>query len=189
MAGNAYRGVGLPDCIASGEAAAEAAGIALVADRPARLLATIRSRCRPLVLGMPPREEALAWLTAQGIANASVALALAGGAPLLALELADGAEEPLRKKVIGELVRPGGAHALAFATGFDRPQVERTLFWMQTWVHDLVRVKTAGQARHHVDNAAALVAKARRASLEGLLWRALIVWAIVFLLAAALLSA
>ena len=143
--------------------------IVLVADHPARLLATIRSRCRPLVLSMPPREEALAWLAAQGVGNPAVALAVAGGAPLLALELADAAEEPLRKKVIAELSRPGGAHALAFATGFDRPQVERTLFWMQTWVHDLVRVKTAGLARHHVDNAAALAAKAKRASLEGLL--------------------
>jgi DNA polymerase III subunit delta' len=143
--------------------------ILLVADRPARLLATIRSRCRPLVLAMPPREEALAWLAAQGTENAEVFLALAGGAPLLALELADAAEEPLRKKVIGELARPGGAHPLAFATGFDRPQVERMLFWMQTWVHDLVRVKTAGRARHHVDNAPALAAKAKRADLDRLL--------------------
>jgi len=38
----------------------------------------------------------------------------------------------------------------------DRPRVERSyialarfLFWMQTWVHDLVRVRIAGTPRHH----------------------------------------
>jgi DNA polymerase III subunit delta' len=143
--------------------------ILLVADRPARLLATIRSRCRPLVLPMPPHGESLAWIAAQGIANPEVALAFAGGAPLLAVELAQESEEPLRRKVVGELARPGGAQALAFATGFDRPQVERTLYWMQTWVHDLVRVMTAGRARHHLENAPVLAAKAKRASLAGLL--------------------
>ena len=143
--------------------------IVLVADRPARLLATIRSRCRPLVLPLPAREEALAWIAAQGIGNPDVALALAGGAPLLAVELAQASEEPLRRKVVLELSRPAGAHALAFATGFDRSLVDRTLYWMQTWVHDLVRLKTAGRARHHLDNPPALAAKAKRASLEGLL--------------------
>ena len=70
---------------------------------------------------------------------------------------------------LGELARPGGANALAFGTGFDRPQVDRTIYWMQTWVHDLVRVKTAGRARHHLGDAPVLAAKAKRASLEGLL--------------------
>ena len=58
---------------------------------------------------------------------------------------------------------------LAFATGFDRSNLERTLFVMQTWVNDLVRLKNGGEARHHVDSAAALKAKARRARLERLL--------------------
>src|SRR6185436_8899752 len=74
--------------------------IALVSDRPSRLLATIRSRCRQLALPMPARDAALAWLKAQGIANAETALAIAGGAPLLAVDLAQPDEEALRRKLL-----------------------------------------------------------------------------------------
>jgi DNA polymerase-3 subunit delta' len=142
--------------------------IALVSDRPARLLATIRSRCRQLALPMPPRETALAWLKAQGIANAEGALAIAGGAPLLALELAQPDEEALRRKLMSELARPGGADPVAFATSIDRAAIERTIHWLQTWVQDLVRVKVGGEARHHGEHLAALRAKAKPAELEAL---------------------
>lgn len=143
--------------------------IVLVSDRPARLLATIRSRCESVVLRAPARDAALAWLRAGGAEDPEVALALAGGAPLLAARLAQPEEREWRRKVVGELSRPDGAHALAFATGIDRALLERTIVVMQTWVHDLVRLKSAGEPRHHVDAAAALRAKARRARLERLL--------------------
>lgn len=142
--------------------------IALVSDRPARLLATIRSRCRQLVLPMPPRDIALAWLKGQGIANAESALAIAGGAPLLAVDLAQPEEEALRRKLVNELARPGGADPLAFAASIDRTAVERAIHWLQTWVHDLVRVKVGGEARHHGEHLAALRAKAKPADLEAL---------------------
>ncbi len=143
--------------------------IVLVSDRPARLLATIRSRCESVVLRAPDRADALAWLASQGAQEPEVALALAGGAPLLAAALAQPEEREWRRKVVTELARPDGARALAFATGFDRTLLERTLSVMQTWVHDLVRLKCAVEARHHVDSVPALRAKARRARLEGLL--------------------
>ncbi len=143
--------------------------IALVSDRPARLLATIRSRCESVVLRAPERESALAWLKAGGAQEPEAALALAGGAPLLAAELAQPEDREWRRRVVAELSRPDGAHVLAFAAGFDRALLERTLFVMQTWVHDLVRLKSAGEARHHVDSVAALKAKARRARLDRLL--------------------
>ena len=143
--------------------------IVLVSDRPARLLATIRSRCESVVLRAPARDAALAWLQASGAEEPEVALALAGGAPLLAARLAQPEERDWRRKVVGELSRPDGAHALAFATGIDRALLERTIIVMQTWVHDLVRLKSAGEPRHHVDAAPALRAKARRARLERLL--------------------
>lgn len=70
----------------------------LVCDAPSRTLATIRSRCQ--LRALPPGEPAaaLAWLAprlpddADADADAEALLALAGGAPLLALEhLHDGA--------------------------------------------------------------------------------------------------
>src|SRR5688572_22336339 len=57
--------------------------IAMVSDRPARLLPTLRSRCRKIALGPPPRAAALAWLRGQAVEQPEAALDAAGGAPLL----------------------------------------------------------------------------------------------------------
>ncbi|HQZ45671.1 MAG TPA: DNA polymerase III subunit delta' [Usitatibacteraceae bacterium] len=146
-----------------------ATAIVLVSDRPARLPATIRSRCESIVLRVPSREIARAWLDAAGAGEPDIALALAGGAPMLAATLARTEEREWRRRVVAELSRPEGARTLAFATGFDRAFLERTIFVMQTWVHDLVRVKSDGEPRHHVDSVPAIRAKARRAHLERLL--------------------
>jgi DNA polymerase-3 subunit delta' len=142
--------------------------IVLASDRPARLLATIRSRCRMLPLAMPAREASLAWLAANGVADAESALAAAGGAPLLAQRLAQPEEAQFRRKLLAELAKPGGADALAFAASIDRGSVERLVYWMQTWVQDLVRVRLAGKARHHAGMAAALDARQRGADLNAL---------------------
>lgn len=143
--------------------------IVLVSDRPARLLPTIRSRCQSVPLRPPPAGEAVAWLAERGVKDPELALALAGGAPLLAAALAEPEERDWRGRVVAELSRPDGAHAIAFATGFDRARLDRTLSWMQSWVHDLVRLKTAGEVRHHRDARPALAAKAKRARLDSLL--------------------
>ena len=60
----------------------------LVSHRPARLLPTIRSRCVALPVAIPPRDQALAWLSSQGAKEPDRWLAYAGGAPLLALDYA-----------------------------------------------------------------------------------------------------
>jgi DNA polymerase III subunit delta' len=144
--------------------------IVLVSAQPGRLLPTIRSRCRHLPLPTPTTAQALAWLREAGIAQAESTLAAAGGAPLLAQALAEPEEAELRRRVLQELARPSGADALAFAPAVDRARVERFLYWMQTWVQDLVRMRLAGEARHHqVEHGPALKARARTASLEALL--------------------
>ena len=58
----------------------------LLASSPARLPATIRSRCQRLELRLPPRDEALAWLRQRGHAEAlaNEALDAARGHPGLA---------------------------------------------------------------------------------------------------------
>jgi DNA polymerase III subunit delta' len=64
----------------------------LVADEPARLPATIRSRCQRIDFLVPSREVALDWLRGQGVADAPAALEAAGGNPGLARAwAADGA--------------------------------------------------------------------------------------------------
>jgi len=143
--------------------------IVLVSDRPARLLPTIRSRCRALALGKPAHEAALAWLREESVQEPEAALAAAGGAPLLARDLAQPDEAQLRRRVVAELSRPSGADLLQFASAVDREAVERFLYWMQTWVQDLLRVRMAGGLRYHAGHAEALRARAREADVERLL--------------------
>jgi DNA polymerase-3 subunit delta' len=143
--------------------------IVLVSDRPSRLLPTIVSRCRRLALRIPARSEALAWLRGQEVERPEAALDGAGGAPLLARDLAGPDEAELRRRIVAELSRPGGADALAFAGGVDRGNLERAVWWMQTWVHDLLRSRLAGSVRHHGEHAAALQARARGADVAALL--------------------
>lgn len=79
----------------------------LLASNPARLPATIRSRCQRLELRLPPRDEALAWLRAQGhdASTAHEALAAARGHPGLAdAWLRDGGLQ-LRREVADDLAR------------------------------------------------------------------------------------
>jgi DNA polymerase-3 subunit delta' len=70
-----------------------AAGVVfiLVAERPALLLPTIRSRCVALPVPVPPRDAALKWLAGEGVKGAERWLAYAGGAPLEALKYAGNA--------------------------------------------------------------------------------------------------
>ncbi|WP_264179972.1 DNA polymerase III subunit delta' [Luteimonas panaciterrae] len=79
----------------------------LISADPARLPATIRSRCQRLELRLPPREEALAWLHAQGHADKAAieALDAARGHPGLAdAWLRDGGMA-LRREVAGDLAK------------------------------------------------------------------------------------
>ncbi len=142
--------------------------ILLVTSYPARLLPTIRSRCRLLALPMPEPKEAVQWLRDQGVDDAQAALAAAGGAPLLARDLARPEEADLRRRVVAELSKPSGADALSFAAAIDRPRVERFVYWLQTWVNDLLLVRLAGAPRHHVACASVLAARAKSMDLEAL---------------------
>jgi len=140
--------------------------IVLVSDRPARLLPTIRSRCRILALPLPARDAALAWLREQGIGSPEAALAAAGGAPLAARDQARPEDAELQRRLLAELAKPSGADALTFAATIDRESVEPFIHWMQTWVHDLARVRLAAEPRHHGPLAQPLRARARNADLD-----------------------
>lgn len=78
----------------------------LTAD-PARLPATIRSRCQKLEFRLPRRAEALAWLQAQGHADAAAreALDAAGGHPGLADSWLRDGGLALRREVAVDLER------------------------------------------------------------------------------------
>ncbi|WP_066097867.1 DNA polymerase III subunit delta' [Xanthomonas massiliensis] len=77
----------------------------LLSAQPARLPATIRSRCQRLEFKLPPRSEALAWLVAQGHAEApaSEALDAARGHPGLADQWLRNDGLALRRQVASDL--------------------------------------------------------------------------------------
>ena len=77
----------------------------LLSAEPARLSATIRSRCQRLEFRLPPRDEARAWLLAQGhdVAEADGALAATRGHPGQADAWLRGGGMALRREVAGDL--------------------------------------------------------------------------------------
>lgn len=70
------------------EEPADNAILVLCATRAGRLPATVRSRCRKVMLTMNDAATAIDWLSSKGIAEPEQSLIDAGGAPLLALRYA-----------------------------------------------------------------------------------------------------
>lgn len=99
----------------------------LIADRPQRLPATIRSRCQWLRLEIPPAAQALAWLQSQGHAPtaAQQALDAAQGNPGLAEQYLREDGLGLRQSVAKDLAalaqQRAGVAELAAAWIEDRP--------------------------------------------------------------------
>lgn len=90
----------------------------LLSAHPARLPATIRSRCQRIEFRLPPHAEALAWLQAQGhpAKAAGEALDAARGHPGFAHAwLADGGLA-LRREVAGDLSQLSAGKAMAVPT-------------------------------------------------------------------------
>jgi len=117
----------------------------LVTSEPSRLLPTIRSRCQAVPVRCPARALAGRWLSDAGVRDAGDWLALAGGAPLLALELSVSGERVLLDSLLAQVSRGTGLDALAAAANLDktvraekRPAaLKRVIDWAQKWLFDL----------------------------------------------------
>ena len=132
----------------------------LVAHSWRRLLPTVLSRCEQVVLAGPSREAARAWLEQQGRRNADLALAHAGGAPLLALAYDDDYWAQ-RQAVLTAISRPR-FDALASAEQLRETAPRLVLGWLQKWAIDLVSHKVTGGVRYNPDYADAIAATAGR---------------------------
>ncbi|OGI58697.1 MAG: DNA polymerase III subunit delta' [Candidatus Muproteobacteria bacterium RBG_19FT_COMBO_61_10] len=146
----------------------------LVADRPARLPATIRSRCAHMEFRIPPVDDTLAWLQSQGLsgANAGLLLELAGGAPLTALAMAESSFLDQRTVLLDDMEKlaSGQGDPLACAARWKPLGAERCLLWLQGWLNDLiVTAMQVGTARlHNPDLGARLQAVEKRLDLKQL---------------------
>ena len=135
----------------------------LVAHRWHQLLPTIRSRCEQVVLAAPSQAVARDWLGRQKLRDADLALAQAGGAPLLALAFD---EDYWRKReaLLTAISRPD-FDSLGTAEQLRETAPARVVGWLQKWAFDLVSHKVTGSVRYNPDLADAVAAAAARLDL------------------------
>ncbi|HMV54493.1 MAG TPA: DNA polymerase III subunit delta' [Rhodocyclaceae bacterium] len=152
----------------------------LVSDAPRRLLPTILSRCRQLALPRPDATQAARWLAAEGVVEAERLLAVCGGMPVAARDLAGGIGADAHARFVRDLLSLERADPVALAgaweswlktkdavgAGFGVPQL---VDWLQRWVADLILVTQAGRVRFYPEQQKALTALAAKAPLPALL--------------------
>lgn len=152
----------------------------LVTDRPRRLLPTLRSRCQVRQFSRPDSEQALSWLGAHGVQDAATLLALCGGSPLAARDLAGSAQAHVQGQMLDDLAgraiespleaaarwygwlegKKGEAGAVNLAT---------LVSWMQLWLADLTLYMQTGQTRVFDSRRSALQALSQRVGLTAVL--------------------
>ncbi|HAA46268.1 MAG: DNA polymerase III subunit delta' [Halomonas sp. 54_146] len=121
----------------------------LLSDVPSRMLATIRSRCQQWSLPSVAFEACRGWLIEQ-LNSADEAYfwwQVAGGLPLLAVELAAPEERALRHQIhdsFEQLVR--GAEPVSEAARLDRQAIDAILWYGIAWLEDLIRLGLSGEA-------------------------------------------
>ena len=120
----------------------------LIARPSHRLPATIASRCLRLQLRAPARSEALAWLEQRRPVDESwdAALTLAGGAPLLALELPPAEVATLDREMQSNLqaLAADKVDVSVLADAWIRSDAGLRLIWLENWITQRVRSNLAG---------------------------------------------
>jgi DNA polymerase-3 subunit delta' len=132
----------------------------LVSHRWHQLLPTIKSRCQHIGLAPPSIEAARQWLAGQGVPNPAVALAHAGGAPLLAAGY-DEAYWKRREWFLKSLVQKD-MNAMALANEIRGDEPAMVVGWLQKWAYDVARHQASGAVSYNPDFADAIAALARR---------------------------
>jgi DNA polymerase-3 subunit delta' len=130
----------------------------LVSHHPGRLAATILSRCRLLAAPEPEADAAQAWLALHGVSQPQLLLAQAGGAPMLALVLADPVVQRERTLLLDELAKAEQVEPVAVGTRIEAyPRDERktrladVVYWLLTWTADLAAMASGGAPRFNPD--------------------------------------
>ncbi|MEO5574049.1 MAG: DNA polymerase III subunit delta' [Gammaproteobacteria bacterium] len=124
----------------------------LITSQPARLPATVRSRCQQIKF-IPPSEQAAArWLSAHldQTQNPTQLLALAAGAPLTALAMATDNAIGRRAAMLNDLERlqQRQADPLSVAATWLQGNLTETLGWMLSCVMDMARLRNVAQPRY-----------------------------------------
>jgi DNA polymerase-3 subunit delta' len=121
--------------------------LVLLTSRPSGLLPTVRSRCQKLTIAGPTTAEAMAWLQKEsGKAVSPALLEFSGGAPLRALEYADGRFDALNEHML-KCIRgllSGEADVTQVAAEWEKDALIDRLVWLDLWLSSLARAGIAG---------------------------------------------
>ncbi len=137
----------------------------LVTAQAERLLPTIRSRALRLQLPRPTRDEAHAWLRAQGASTVDIAplLLRTRGEPLTALALAQSGQASAHEAFVRDLLRPGQFPTLQWGAWVEgggklekRERFADLLQWLADWTSDWSRVRANLLPTVYTDQTAAL---------------------------------
>ncbi len=135
----------------------------LVTSHPARLPATIRSRCSHILFKSPALMDGLAWLQARPGAGdqPQKLLEMARGAPLLAEALAQDGFAENRVKLINDLaaLRSGREEPVACAARWKAQGTRRVLGWLYGFMFDAIKIRMGAEASALINPEAASVLK------------------------------
>ncbi|BAV33688.1 DNA polymerase III subunit delta' [Sulfuricaulis limicola] len=122
----------------------------LVTSHPARLPATIRSRCARLLFRLPAPAVGQAWLQVRHDARSDSALLLrlAGGAPLLAETLGREEFPATRARLLQDMMALslGREHPVTCAARWKGLGTGRTLGWLHGFVSDQIKIRLGAPA-------------------------------------------
>ncbi len=136
----------------------------LVTGQPARLPATVRSRCVRLLFGLPAPEVSIGWLREQGARQPELALAQAGFAPLGALALDRPEYWAARSTLIEEVLGRPDLDPVAAVDRLGADQLPFLVGGLQRWCYDLLALASGGAVRYNPDCAQILHRQSARAT-------------------------
>ena len=119
----------------------------LITDQPAKLPATIRSRCQKISFAAADPQVAVDWLTAQGVLeHGEQLLGLAQGAPLLAKAYADQGLMQYRHTYFQDWldIAAGKTNLLLVAEKWQKQEIVALtvlLTWLSSWIVDIVKLQ------------------------------------------------
>ena len=133
----------------------------LVTHQAQYLLPTIRSRCHQIAMPAPDAASAALWLKQQGVKAPERCLALAGYAPLTAMEFAN-EDYLVRHSAFIQQISTPSFNVLALAEEMQKSDLVMVVNWLQKWCYDLMGFRIAQKVRYHLDMLAQIKSLASR---------------------------
>jgi len=142
----------------------------LVSHKSQQLLPTILSRSLSISVPIPTHEISTSWLKLQGVVAPQAVLALAGYAPLTALNWAgDTSENGERILLLNAFKQAHGFDALSLAEQLQRTSPVLLIHQLQQWCYDLFSFKLTGIVRYHPDHSDSISRLCKNIPLHSLL--------------------